>query len=195
MGRSASRALLGVGIGVGSLGFLGAAVGVGFGAAALAEGVASNLGAAIAAPPDDLPPVEYYSAEEAGFWFAAALEVYHDDRLGGCPAEFERGCWQAALIPEGPCDLLSIDYSFSNDPESPFGEETRSTNRTDVEAGEPIELVFGNDRYEYGWVSAASCIESSKPTAPPAEQPPAPPAGSTAAWAPGAPAAPPVRPS
>ncbi|MEF3405722.1 hypothetical protein [Agromyces sp. CCNWLW203] len=156
--------------------------GAAFGTATLARGLVaagstSSLTAPAGDPPPveddtleepaatDLPPVEYYTSEEAGFWFEAALEVYHDDRLGGCPAKFERGCWEAALIPETSCGMLSIGYRFSNDPTATDG-ETRATQRTNVEAGVPVELVFGNDEYEYGWVDHVACL--APPTAAPA---------------------------
>lgn len=96
-----------------------------------------------------------FTAEQTGFWVPATLEMYADGRLGECPPEFERGCWQAAVIPQSSCQHLEIQYSFGNGRQS---EQTRSTSRINVIAGEPIELVFGHDRYEFGWVSHAGCL-------------------------------------
>lgn len=97
-----------------------------------------------------------WSMEDTGFWFAAALEVYDDGRLGDwCPDGFERGCWQAALIPETSCDHLEIQYSLGN---GSGAQQTQATTRTGIVAGDPVEVVFGHDDYEYGWISHVVCI-------------------------------------
>lgn len=95
-----------------------------------------------------------FTFEETGFWFVAALEVYEDDGLGECPAELERGCWHAAIIPEAKCERLEIQYSFSNGQQS---EQKNRTSRTDVVAGEPVDVVFGDDHYDFGWISHVVC--------------------------------------
>lgn len=95
-----------------------------------------------------------WAFEDTGFWFLASLEVYDDDRLGSCPPEFERGCWQAAIVPEASCDRLTVQYSFTNGTTS---ELKQSFTRADVVPGEPVEIVFGNDDYDYGWISLVSC--------------------------------------
>jgi hypothetical protein len=158
------------GIIAGALAMIVVITGIGFGATALMQRLADAAPAELPedAPPTDIPEVlamEHYASDETGFWFETALEVYHDGRLGGCPAKFEEGCWEAALIPEASCGMLNIQYSFSNDPNEVDGEDTRSTHRTNVAAGEMVELVFGNDGYEYGWVSHVVCV--APPTAPP----------------------------
>ncbi|KQX07440.1 MULTISPECIES: hypothetical protein [unclassified Leifsonia] len=124
----------------------------------------------------EAPAVEYYTFEQTGFTFETALEVYHDGRLGGCPPQFERGCWEAALIPETSCGRLYIRYTFSNDDDSEHSGESRAITRTDVKPGEPVELVFGNDLYDSGWVDFVS--SGAPPTAPPVA-PTAPPFAST----------------
>jgi hypothetical protein len=96
-----------------------------------------------------------FAFEETGFWFLAALEVYGDDGLGECPAKLERGCWQAAIVPQSSCEHLEIQYSFSNGQQS---EQTLRTSRMDVVAGEPVEVVFGDDQYDFGWVSHVVCL-------------------------------------
>ena len=96
-----------------------------------------------------------FAFEQTGFWVLASLEVYADGRPDECPAGFERGCWAAAVIPQSHCDQLVVHYSFSNGTE---WLETRSTTRLDVAADEPVEVVFGDDRYEFGWVSHAVCV-------------------------------------
>ncbi|QEO15517.1 hypothetical protein FLP10_14570 [Agromyces intestinalis] len=109
------------------------------------------------------PAVERISSDELEFWFPAALELYNDGRLDHlCAAEHELGCWEVAVIPEAACDLISIQTSFSNDPDGD-GELTHQISRTDVAAGEAIEIAFGEDDYAFGWISNVSCIESSPP--------------------------------
>ena len=73
-----------------------------------------------------------------GFWFLASLEVYDDGRLGSCPAEFERGCWQAAIVPEASCDRLTVQYSFADGTTSQL---KQSLTRADVAPGEPVGVV------------------------------------------------------
>jgi hypothetical protein len=98
-----------------------------------------------------------WAAEDTGYRFEAALETYDDGRLEAwCPSGFERGCWQTALIPETSCGSLEIQYSFGN---GATAELTETTWRPGgVVAGTPVEVVFGHDDYEYGWISGVACI-------------------------------------
>lgn len=95
-----------------------------------------------------------WAFENTGFWFPASLEVYDDGRLGPCPPEVERGCWQAAIVPEASCERLTVQYSFTNGTTSQL---RHAITRADVVPGEPVEVVFGHDSYEFGWISFVSC--------------------------------------
>ena len=96
-----------------------------------------------------------WTSEDTGFYVLASLEVHDDGRLDElCPDGFERGCWQTTIVPEAACGRLRIQYSFRAEDGS---EMTQATWRT-VEAGEPVNVVFGHDEYEYGWISHVACL-------------------------------------
>ena len=52
------------------------------------------------------------------------------------------------------CGRLGIQYSLRK---ADGSELTRETWRT-VEAGEPVNVVFGHDDYDYGWISHVACV-------------------------------------
>lgn len=96
-----------------------------------------------------------WSSEDTGFYVLASLEVHEDGRLDElCPDGFARGCWQATIVPEASCGRLSIQYSFRMEDGT---DQSHVTWRT-TEAGEPVNVVFGNDDAEYGWISHAACM-------------------------------------
>lgn len=98
-----------------------------------------------------------WEADATGFRFGAALEVYDDGRLDSlCPAGFERGCWQTTIVPEASCGSLEIQYSLGNGGEAELTETTWRPGG--AVAGEPVEVVFGHDDYEYGWISGVTCF-------------------------------------
>ncbi|MEJ3404057.1 hypothetical protein WDJ51_04885 [Rathayibacter sp. YIM 133350] len=113
---------------------------------------------------EDLEPVQHWSADENGFSSRAAVDIYNDNRLANlCLPEFLNGCWQMSVIPEAACSKMEVSYSFSNDADSALAAETRSEYRTHVDAGEVLNFAFGNDTYDYAWISDVSCIDSAPP--------------------------------
>lgn len=96
-----------------------------------------------------------WSSEDTGFYVLASLEVHDDGRLDElCPDGFARGCWQATIVPEASCGRLSIQYSFRMEDGT---DQSHVTWRT-AEAGEPVNVVFGNDAAESGWISHVACV-------------------------------------
>ncbi|MBM7505358.1 hypothetical protein ACFPER_17870 [Agromyces aurantiacus] len=97
----------------------------------------------------------HWNSADTGFSFPAALEFYDDGRLDAwCADGFERGCWQAAIIPEDRCGNLRIEYTLRA---ADGSEVTDETWRLTVD-GEPVEVVFGNDAYDSAWISRVDCM-------------------------------------
>lgn len=114
----------------------------------------STSASAIGTPMERLEAGHWASAD-TGFYIVASLEMHDDGRLDGlCPDGFARGCWQATIVPERACGRLGIQYSLRK---ADGSELTRETWRT-VEAGEPVNVVFGHDDYDFGWISHVACI-------------------------------------
>ena len=106
--------------------------------------------------------VERFEASETFFTFPAALELYNDNRLGDqCPSDYLEGCWQGALFLEESCDTLQVELGFSDSPTAPTPTDVASVEKQDARAGEAVDLVFGNDDYDYGWINDVTCAESS----------------------------------
>jgi hypothetical protein len=103
--------------------------------------------------------VERIEADELAFTFPAALEMYDDSRYGHlCGLEHLEGCWESAVFVEADCASLEIELGFSNDDDTwAPAEETRTITESDVTAGEPLPVVFGNDAYDYGWMQDVRC--------------------------------------
>jgi hypothetical protein len=97
----------------------------------------------------------WWTADDTGFSAPASLEVHGDGRLDDlCPGGFERGCWQTTIVPEASCGSLRIQYTLRAQDGT---EMTQATVRI-AEAGEPVDVVFGHDRYEFGWISHVACL-------------------------------------
>jgi hypothetical protein len=96
-----------------------------------------------------------WSSEDTGFYVLGTLEIHDDGRLDElCPDGFTRGCWQATIVPEDTCGRLSIQYSFRVEDGT---DQSHVTWRT-AEAGESVNVVFGNDDAEHGWISHVACM-------------------------------------
>ncbi|MFF2277312.1 hypothetical protein [Agromyces sp. NPDC058126] len=139
-------------------------VGIGFGAVALGERLATLAESAGDTTTDDEPtdePVDHYSPAETMFTFPAALEFYFDGRYTDkCPAEYELGCWEAAVIPEAPCAIMTVSFAYAATEEQPEPDLVDSERFYDVAAGEIVPIVFGNDDFEYGWPLDVTCHSS-----------------------------------
>jgi hypothetical protein len=108
----------------------------------------------------ELPDVERYQSGETGYAFYSALEVYNDNRYGAqCSLEFEQGCWQMALFPDADCDAMEIELGFTNDIDAIEPEHVEVVERAGVLGNEATVVVFGNDDYDYGWISQVTCLD------------------------------------
>ena len=97
------------------------------------------------------------------FAFPAALELYGDNRYGDeCPADYEQGCWQAALFTEADCDTLQVQLGFANDAEAAFPEYFEAVEKQDVIGYEATIVVFGHDDYGYGWINQVTCLDATR---------------------------------
>ncbi|GAA1834335.1 hypothetical protein [Agromyces salentinus] len=104
--------------------------------------------------------VERYEPDETLYEFAAALELYGDGRYDElCGAEYASGCWQNALFTEDDCSSLEVVIDFSNDEDAWEGETEGILEFEQVAAGEALPVVYGDDDYDYGWVSEVRCLD------------------------------------
>lgn len=109
----------------------------------------------------EIDAVERYESSETSFTFPAALELYHDGRLDAeCSFDYVEGCWQTAVFPDAGCDTMQVDLAFSNSPTDPAPEHVETVEKHDVRAGQAIDVVFGDDEYDYGWVNDVTCLET-----------------------------------
>lgn len=132
-------------------------VGAFFGALALGERLSTFAESSEEASSDD-PDVDHYTARETMFSFPAALELYSDGRYtSDCPIEHELGCWEAAVIPEASCAIMTVSWAFAATEDQLEPDLVESDRFSDVEAGEIVPIVFGNDDYEYGWPLDVVC--------------------------------------
>lgn len=146
-----------VGIAAGSVLLVALVVGIGFGAVALGERIATLAESSEETGVDD-ESVEHYSARATMFSFPAALEYYFDGRYSDeCAADLELGCWEAAVIPEQSCAIMTVTYGFAATEDQLEPDLVESDRFYDVEAGEVVPIVFGNDEYEYGWPIDVTC--------------------------------------
>jgi hypothetical protein len=108
----------------------------------------------------DIADVERYQSGETMYTFSSALEVYNDYRYSGqCSSEYVQGCWQMALFPDTDCDAMEIELAFTNDADPIAPEHTEVVERTGVKGNEATVMVFGNDEYDYGWISQVTCLD------------------------------------
>ncbi|MFB9310638.1 hypothetical protein BJY17_003543 [Agromyces hippuratus] len=104
--------------------------------------------------------VERFSAAETGFTFPAAIEYYDDGRYAGqCSAEYEQGCWMAAVIPEGDCSIMIVSVAFAETLEQEESDYVQTLRFFDVVAGEPTPVVYGDDDYASSWLADITCNE------------------------------------
>lgn len=102
--------------------------------------------------------VERYFSGETLYTFPAALEIYSDDRYGDrCDEEFAQGCWQMALFTEQNCTSMEVVLAFSNHETSPKPQSTTPTFESNVEGNTATVIVFGDDDYDYAWISEVIC--------------------------------------
>lgn len=150
-----------VGIVVASVAVVGVIVAASLGAVRVATDVVTAAREAIeSAPPgdDEFQELERHEASETRYSFSAALETYNDNRLGDqCPSEYLEGCWQGALFPEESCDTLVIELGFSDSLTVPTPTDVASVEKHHTRAGEAVDVVFGNDDYDYGWINDVTC--------------------------------------
>jgi len=158
-----------IGIAAGAVAVLALVVASIFGAASLVTEYTSNAREAIestitggdgdaASEFDDL---ERYESSETAFTFPAAVELYNDGRLDAeCPSEYLEGCWQSALFPDQSCGTLRVELAFSDSPTDPAPEHVETVEQLDAQAGEAVDVVFGNDEYDYGWINDVTCLEA-----------------------------------
>lgn len=146
-----------VGIVAGGVLLVALVVAVGFGATALGERLSTFAESSDGASSDD-PDVDRYATWETMFSFPAALELYSDGRYtSDCPIELELGCWEAAIIPEASCAIMTVSYAYAATEDQPEPDLVESDRFYDVEAGETVPIVFGNDDFEYGWPLDVVC--------------------------------------
>ncbi|MFF2494767.1 hypothetical protein [Agromyces sp. NPDC058064] len=146
-----------VGIAAGVVLLVALMVGVVYGAVALGERLSTFAESSEGASSDD-PDVDHYTARETMFSFPAALELYWDGRYtSDCPIEYELGCWEAAVIPEASCAIMTVSYAFATTEDQLEPDLVESDRFYDIEAGETVPIVFGNDEYDYGWPLDVVC--------------------------------------
>ena len=105
--------------------------------------------------------VERYQSGETMYAFYSALEIYNDDRYGDqCSSEYAQGCWQMALFTVADCDAMEIELGFTNDIDAIAPEHVEIVERTGVIGHEATIVVFGNDEYDYGWISEVTCLDT-----------------------------------
>lgn len=140
-----------------------------FGAASLVTHFASNAEDAIESATgggdgldeSEIDDVERYESSETFYTFPAALEVYNDGRLDAeCPSDYLEGCWQTALFTDESCDTMQVELAFSDSPTDPAPEHVETVEKHDVEAGEAVDVVFGHDEYDYGWINEVTCLDA-----------------------------------
>ena len=166
-GGSRPRAIIGIAAGgVAVLAVVAASI---FGAASLAtqftsiaeEAIESATGDGDGIEGSEFDDVERYESSETAFTFPAALEYYNDGRLDAdCPSDYSQGCWQTAVFPEASCSTMRVDLAFSDSPTDPAPEHVETVERHDTQAGEAVEVVFGQDEYDYGWINDVTCLEA-----------------------------------
>jgi len=137
----------------------GAGAAAGFAAASISRQATANISSASGEEPEaEQPPVEHLSADETGFSFPAAIEAYFDGRYDDeCPAEFELGCWQTAIITDADCASLEVELAFSSS-ESGGPERTERRTLGSIARGLPEPVIFGDDDHEYGWIDDVVCV-------------------------------------
>ena len=140
-----------------------------FGAASLATQFTSAAHEAIesgtvgddGAEDSESDDIERYESSETSFTFPAAIEFYNDGRLDAeCSLEYVEGCWQTALFTDESCDTIQVDLAFSDSPTDPAPEHVETVEKHDVQAGRAVDVVFGHDEYDYGWVNDVTCNEA-----------------------------------
>ena len=105
--------------------------------------------------------VERYESSETAFTFPAAIELYNDGRLDAeCPSDYLEGCWQAAVFPDQGCATMRVELAFSDSPTDPAPEHVETFEQNDARAGESVDVVFGHDEYDYGWINDVTCVEA-----------------------------------
>ena len=164
--RLSTGAIIGIAAGgVAVLELVAAAI---FGAASLATQFTSTAQVAIESATggegledSEFDDVERYESSETAFTFPAAIELYNDGRLDAeCPSDYLEGCWQAALFPDESCSTMRVELAFSDSPTDPEPEFVESVEQPDAQAGEPVDVVFGHDEYDYGWIIDVTCLEA-----------------------------------
>ncbi|SIO21705.1 hypothetical protein [Agromyces cerinus] len=143
----------------GSVIVIGLIVALAFGVTALGQRVAE-----IAEPQFDSgtssETVERFSVAETGFTFPAAIEYYDDWRYADqCSAEYEQGCWMAAVIPESDCSIMIVSVAFAETLEQEDADYIQTLRYFDVVAGEPTPVVYGDDDYASSWLADITCNE------------------------------------
>ncbi len=140
-----------------------------FGAASLAtqftsaaeEAIESATGDGDGIADSEFDDVERYESSETAFTFPAAIELYNDGRLDAeCPSDYLEGCWQAAVFPDQSCGTMRVELAFSDSPTDPEPEHVETVEQHDAQAGEPVDVVFGHDEYDYGWINDVTCLEA-----------------------------------
>lgn len=161
--RGGRRVALVLGIVAASAGVLALIGGAAFGATRLAEQVVEGA-SDFAEDPYWTGETVRYPADETRFTFPAAVEEYYDGRYSGrCPAEYDYGCWEMAIITESSCALLEVDLEFTDDEAAWRGDHQEVLAITEVTAGEPTPVVFGNNDYEWAWLADVRCLDAAAP--------------------------------
>jgi len=157
-----------IGIAAGAVAVLALVVVAIFGAASLVtqftstaeEAIESATGGSNGIEAPELVDVERYESSETSFTFPAALELYNDGRLEAeCPSDYLEGCWQSAVFPDESCGTMRVELAFSDSPTDPQPEHVESVEYS-AQAGEAVDVVFGNDAYDYGWINDVTCDEA-----------------------------------
>ena len=160
----------------------GAIIGIAAGGVAVLALVAVSIFGAVSLAPSSRPPprrrsnprpaageiagsefddVERYESSETAFTFPAAIELYNDGRLDAeCPSDYLEGCWQAAVFPDQSCGTMRVELAFSDSATDPAPEHVETVEQHDAQAGEAVDVVFGHDDYDYGWINDVTCLEA-----------------------------------
>ena len=159
-----------IGIAAGAVAVLALVVASIFGAASLVTEFTSNARggdrirpspAATEIAASEFDDVERYESSETAFTFPAAVELYNDGRLDAeCPSDYLEGCWQSAVFPDQSCGTMRVELAFSDSPTDPAPEHVETVEQLDAQAGEAVDVVFGNDEYDYGWINDVTCLEA-----------------------------------
>ncbi|MFC9560506.1 hypothetical protein [Agromyces sp. NPDC056965] len=140
---------------------IGLIVGLAFGVTALTERF-TELADSQFEESSNATGVDRYSASEMGFTFPAAIEYYSDARyVDQCSAEFDQGCWMAALIPESACEIMIVSIGFGETVEQRTPDYVQTLRYFDVAAGELTPVVYGNDEYASSWFADVTCNDAS----------------------------------